>query len=490
MVPSPIAAMHRQLRLAFLAFAAGTVLLATFSLFGQDIRKLSFPSQTLSFNTVTDDTTTTASSSDSVINTEYGDATTADIIVEGDSSNPYLNETADGKHSDTAPQSDNRPASSQRVLSVAITETGGAHDEVVAALVHSFGSQKNVQITGLYQLYSRWGMPDIMENFTLSHPPLPKNKGVDGFKTAPANETSPGTSPDVLVISTCEFDMLRMKPRLDILLQKRKTYIFCIIHHADRWHTTELKEAVTPWLKAGMLDFVALSAHTARYLETQGMNDWGLEPSRPVIYAPVFPVSLPPVLAESKSENAFALQGNYEESRRDFNTVFSHLQSLINDSAFGDISNQENVTLRLLGSGKRPKVPQSLQNRVFFDENLSYKEYYSVLSRTFTLLPAFANDEYLTIKASSTVPASLLAGTPLVATKEILTAYTYLAEDAVYLQNNNETELEVIDRILKSKSEDREHKKVIVRKQCIMIINSNVKLIEAWLEGILPRIGT
>ena len=203
-----------------------------------------------------------------------------------------------------------------------------------------------------------------MENFTLTYPPLPKKKGMDAFKKAPENETSPGTSPDVLIISTCEFDMLNMKPRLDILLKERKTYIFCVIHHADRWHTTELKEAITPWLKAGLLDFVALSAHKARYLETKGMDDWSVNTTSPIIYAPVFPVTLPPVAAES--ESAFALQGNYEESRRDFNIIFSHLQSFVNASSSWDDDDQGNVTLRLLGSGNRPKVPQSLSDHVFF----------------------------------------------------------------------------------------------------------------------------
>lgn len=429
-------------------------MLAAFFLSGRNMRRLSFSSPVPFFSTASDNG--------------------------ANSSNRYADFTSN---------SANRVTASQKVLNVAITETGGAHDEVVAALVHSFGSQKNVQITGLYQLYSRWGMSEIMENFTLSHPPLPKDKGMDGFKKAPANETSPGTSPDVVVISTCELDMLHMKPRLDMLLEERRTYLFCVIHHADRWNTLELKQAVIPWLKAGLLDFVALSAHTARYLEIQGMNDWNIKIAKPVIYAPVFPVSFPPVVAKAESENAFALQGNYEESRRDFSTVFSHLQSLINASTSLDIEDQANVTLRLLGSGKRPKVPQNLSNRVFFEENLSYKEYYSVLSHTFTLLPAFADDGYLKFKASSTVPASLLAGTPLVATKEILAAYTYLSEDAAYLQNDGETELEVVGKILKLSPLDRRHKKAIVREQCTKIIDGNVELIAAWLQKVLPKIS-
>ena len=78
---------------------------------------------------------------------------------------------------------------------------------------------------------------------------------------------------------------------------------------------------------------------------------------------------------------------------------------------------------------------------------------------------------------------------PLVATKEILAAYTYLPEDAVYLQMSGETELEVVSKILRSKSKARRDKKAIVREQCAKIIDGNVKLIEGWLQKVLPKIS-
>ena len=490
--------MYRRLSLVFIALSAGTLLLAGFFLFGQNIRRLSFPSP-LPFFSPTSSSSSTADSKfeettinganvDALTNSKpthdaahskyAGTATSSQYSASATSSKP-TDITSDSEHVDTT---------SQKVLNVALTETGGAHDEVVAALVHSFGSQENVQISGMFQLYSRWGMPEIMENFTLSHPPLLKNQGMDTFKKAPANESSPGTSPDILVISTCELDMLNLRSRLDILLKEGKTYIFCVIHHADRWHTAELKDAVTPWIEAGLLDFVALSAHTAKYLETKGTDDWSVNITRPIIYVPVFPVSLPPLVAEN--EKAFALQGNYEASRRDFNTIFSHLQSFINASSSRDGEDQGNVTLRLLGSGNRPVVPEGLSEHVFFDEGLSYKEFYAVLSHTFALLPAFANDEYLSIKASSTVPASLLAGAPLVATKEILAAYSYLPDNAVYLQNDGETELEFIGKVLKAKSNERKAKKALVWKACTKIIDDNVRLVEGWLQKAMRKINS
>ena len=495
------AVMHRRLTLAFVAFLAGT-LFAGFFLFSQSIRRLSFPSPLPFFSSISSSSNT----ADSEFGESPGETAATSAYVPDLASNKPTHDTTNSKYLGDRPNSQNeasttssklahttassehdKSTSQKSLFNVAITETGGAHDEVVAALVHSFGSQKNVQISGMFQLYPRWGMPKIMENFTLSHPPLPKNRGMNAFKQAPTNETSPDTSPDILVISTCELDMLNLRSRLDVLLKEGKTYIFCVIHHADRWHTSELKNAVTPWIKAGMLDFVALSAHTAKYLENEGLNDWSVNITSPIIYVPVFPVSLPPIMAEN--EKAFALQGNYEASRRDFKTIFSHLQSFIDASRSGDDDDHGNVTLRLLGSGNRPEVPEALSEHVFFDEGLSYKEFYAVLSRTFALLPAFANDEYLSNKASSTVPASLLAGAPLVATKGILAAYSYLPEDAVYLQKDGETELEVIGRVLKANPEKRKAKKALVRKACTKIIDDNVDLVEGWLQKVASKIS-
>ena len=538
--------MHRRLSFVFVIFSAGTLFLAGFFLFGQNFRQLSLPSPVPYFRskphtsivadkaietTVTKGTfADTVSSSDPVsdantqliayvntartslsvgdantqsfayVNTartsqSVGKAATSTYTHVAPSSVPQsittkkspAKTTAGTKETDISSDEEKVDSSSQRLLNVAITESMGAHDEVVAALVHSFGSQKNAQISGLFLGQVRWGMPEIMDNFTLAHAPLPKNKGISGFNDAAESSNSSSTSPDILVISTCELDMIKFRSRLDILLKRRKTYIFCVIHHADRWHTDELKDAVTPWLQAGLFDFVALSAHTANYLKTKGLKDWKINITSPVVYPPVFPVSLPPVVTEQ--EKAFALQGNYEASRRDFNTIFTHLQSFINASSSANDEEQANVTLRLLGSGKRPTVPGPLSEHVFFDEGLSYKDYYSVLSHTFALLPAFANDEYLQFKASSTIPASLLSGTPLVATKEILEAYSYLPEDAVYFQKDQETELEVIGKVLKANAKELEAKKSLVREACAKILDDNVDLIGTWLKKAALKTG-
>lgn len=366
---------------------------------------------------------------------------------------------------------------SMNPLSVAIAETTGYHDEVVAAFVHSFGSQMNTNLS-LFQQNQRYGIERIMQDFKL-HNPVPASHSPDMLL---AEDTA---NLDVLVLTTCEYDRIKLAHRLEALLKEAKTHLFCVVHHADHWANEDHENFLRPWAEKGLVDFVTLSQHTATFLRENGISAWKTKPPiRP--FAPVFPVNLPRLpnsVDADKGELGFGLQGLYESTRRDYKSIFSHLQEFIDSrSSERDGELNSNVTLHLLGQGTHPEVPSGLTSHVSFDESLDYHDYYSILSRTFALLPAFANDQYLDRKASSTVPAGLIGGTPLVATKEILAAYSYLPEDAVYLQGKEETEFDVIGRVLKNPGQDRIEKMQTVRDACAELVESNARLVERWIK--------
>ena len=367
-------------------------------------------------------------------------------------------------------------------LSIAIVETTGYHDEVVAAFVHSFGSQMNSNLS-LFQQNQRYGIEKIMQDFKLPSP-VPESQ-------PPAMLLAEETAKiDILVLTTCEYDRIALAPQLETLLNEGKTHLFCVVHHADHWANEDHENFITPWIEKELVDFVTLSQHTAKFLQENGMSAWKTKPpTRP--FAPVFPVNLPKLpkaVDADEEELGFGLQGLYESTRRNYQTIFSHLQEFIDSrSSERDGNMNSNVTLHLLGQGTHPDVPSSLTSHVSFDESLDYDEYYSILSRTFALLPAFANDQYLDRKASSTVPAGLIGGTPLVATKEILAAYTYLPEDAAYLQMKDETEFDVIGRVLKDSGKHRIEKMQTVRKKCAELVESNSRLVEGWISEMTAK---
>lgn len=143
-----------------------------------------------------------------------------------------------------------------------------------------------------------------------------------------------------------------------------------------------------------------------------------------------------------EDELVFAMQGDYDSRRRDYQAIFSQLEKFFGSDELSD--ENKKLNLHLLGHGPEPLVPASVKEHVFFDSSLDYLDYYALLSRSFALLPSFTTDEYLDRKASSSIPAALIGGTPLVATQAMLDAYSYLTNDVVWFQQERETDMDVV----------------------------------------------
>ncbi|KAL7268694.1 hypothetical protein RUND412_008674 [Rhizina undulata] len=364
---------------------------------------------------------------------------------------------------------------------VTIIETGGSLDEVIAALAHSFGRDVSI-----YQLRALYGIADVMASFSLPKP-LPRSQHLDRF--VEMGNMSREDMPDVFVAGTCELDVVKFSPQLQHILEHGSTYLVCVVHHADRWVHPELEAAVKPWVLKNRIEFWTLSPHTAEFLQRESITKWASSASEiaPLIrhFVPVFPV-------EPETENggeekeaeeslSFGLQGKYDTSRRDYASFFSRLESFLSAS-------RKNISVHLLGYGTHPAVPDAVQEHVVFDEKLDYTSFYTILSQTFALLPAFATSEYLDRKASSSVPAALIAGTPLVSTNDMLSAYSYIDEDVVWLQADGKSDLDVVGEILEMKPEERRKKKENVRRRRREIIEENVGKIGVWAKEALQKV--
>ncbi|KAL9640240.1 MAG: hypothetical protein Q9164_000386 [Protoblastenia rupestris] len=431
-------------------------------------------------------------------------------------------------------------------LRVAIVETQGYHDEVAAAFMHSLGSQPEVELS-VFKQAPRFGIEKLVEEFDLPRK-LPPWQPWQDFISGP-NSTKP-YRPDLVVLSTCTWDATSdfVSSRLNSLLNEGKTYVLCVVHETDEWEEpkVEFESTIRPWAEAGKIDFITLSPQVATTLEVHGMKSWPREGDNRIErkirhYAPVFPVKLPPLPTVNDEEytqgnDSFALQGIFDPTRRDFDATFAHLQRFIDsrnirfnkalpkselrDHAKADqnagsslpyasnthinVSNGErpevkdsdslpfesNIQLHLLGHGDiRPTVPDPLKPHVFFHESLPYPDFYDLLSQQSALLPAFSSDHYLWMKASSSIAASLIGGTPLVANKKILHAYSYLSEDAVYLQREGESEFDVIQRMLESPRSWRLEKQRRVRKRAAEVVEENVLKVKTWITEAKSQIG-
>jgi hypothetical protein len=361
------------------------------------------------------------------------------------------------------------------IIQVAILETVRAHDEVDAALVHSIASQPNVNLT-LYQQEPRFGSEKIFHAFELNYTgPL----NPDHFMGTDKHTTIP----DFLVLTTSELALRGAPKRLEALLAQGKTRLICIVHHADHWAEEQRKADIRPWVDANMVEFWTLSPHTAAFLsntiaawDSNANEPWDNPPAPPIrVFVPVFPVTAPNTTTTEKGTLSFAMQGDYDPHRRDYKHIFERLGNFL-----AAAEGERNVSMHLLGQGQRPSVPENVASHVFFDQGLSYVDFYGLLSKVSAVLPGFASPEYLDRKASSSVPAALIAGTPLVADRRLLAAYAYVEEESVWLQEDGENEFDVVGRMLSSTAEQREEKSEHAKLNAQRIIQGNIRRVGEW----------
>ncbi|MDI1485316.1 MAG: hypothetical protein OHK93_000453 [Ramalina farinacea] len=402
-------------------------------------------------------------------------------------------------------------------IHVAVIESAGWHDEVWSAFVHGVGSQEIGVSMRMFKQSPRFGLPEIVNAFELPHgvPEWEDWEDIVGEKLMDGDEQTP-YHPDVIVLTTCEVGGGKMKDHLQKILAEGKTYLFCAIHNTDQWFEPipTHDEIWRPWAQKGLMSFIALSPAVKRTLQQQGLKTWPKDGEHraapPVhVYPPIFPVQLPPLPTPGSLDegvmgrtNAFALQGNYESFRRDFDTTFRRLGSYFYRTNNGsdqtseagvsptEARNDSAVELHLLGSGpNKPRVPEGLKSHVFFHDNLPYKEYYELLSQQAAILPAFSTDKYYSIKASSSIPASLISGSPLVATARDLHAYSYLDEGSVWFQRDNETDFDVLARAFALPREERIAKLRCVRDKAREVMETNRRNMREWLIHAGHKIG-
>ncbi|KAK9370196.1 hypothetical protein V1509DRAFT_674844 [Lipomyces kononenkoae] len=363
-------------------------------------------------------------------------------------------------------------------MRIFLVENAGSHEEVFAALIYAFAQIPNSYIYE-YLFRPRFNIFTILKSFNLGNLAKPR------FSTSmKLDETEP--HPDIILATTCEFDVTRLQPQMSYMLGNG-SYLFCTIHHADRWHresSYKYYNAIQPWIEADRVTFLFLSGHTKRYVEEQVIPSWDMKhrdaTKKFEVFVPVFPVE-----PSTKEEMSFSLQGNYESVRRDYKSIFDRFSAF--EKNHPDKPQFQQLRMHLIGHGKHPDVPQEIGNRVEFNEGLEFEEFYKILSESFALLPAFASDEYYDRKASSSVPASLIAGVPIVGKRQLLQTYDYMTEDSMWIQGDDEDDMAVVGRILEMSQQDIDAQKSRTRYRNREVIDENIQKALSWSRAIEHR---
>ena len=366
---------------------------------------------------------------------------------------------------------------------VALIETGGSHEEVTAALYHAIGSMPGVH-TSMYLAMPRFGIENVYAWMKRRY----RLSTYDIFKPY-LLQSDNSTFPDAMVLATCEHDVYAIDAVLDYNFEygPKSQILVCVMHHVDRFKAVE--QHLRRWARAGRLQFMTLSSHTSKGLRTetrkydQSIYDKVLIHTFP----PVFPAPLNPNPPPS-DRIAIAIQGNLEDTRRDYLQMLLDFERMIDELPEPIVSRLQFI---LAGHGSKVGIPAKVMPYVSVNFSLDFIPYYNLLHEAFALIPAFADEGYYSSKASSSVPASFIANTAIVGSKRLQESYGYLSQESIWSTDDAEGgEIHGIYEILRQHFDDNGMerdswtesigaKRRAVRKRALELIEQNTKLMRA-----------
>ncbi|GAX80206.1 hypothetical protein CEUSTIGMA_g7644.t1 [Chlamydomonas eustigma] len=154
--------------------------------------------------------------------------------------------------------------------------------------------------------------------------------------------------------------------------------------------------------------------------------------------------------AEFSCLRGFSMQGKFGGSRRNYTGIWDQVVKYMSVLE-GGASAQQLFHLNVLGKGNHDllELPSTISHLVTVYDRLPYDSYYSNISKTLALIPAFASPSYYSTRFSSTIITSLSTGTPVIASKRLLSAYSFLNTNSTFIQGDEEEEIHAMIRIMR-----------------------------------------
>lgn len=251
-----------------------------------------------------------------------------------------------------------------------------------------------------------------------------------------------------------------------------------IVHNSDYKEMDSLLK-----MAPGDLELLSLSPHVATSLaeSTGRKTDWMLA---------VYPYQPSNGCSQEGGIGGclkgFAMQGKFSNLRRNYTAMWQQIGQHIEDLS-SDPKAKSLFKMFILGKGpNRLNLPAEIEKYVSVHRRLPFQGFYDIIARTLALVPSLANPRYFTHKFSSTIITSLSTGTPVISTKKLLTAYNFLNKDSVFSQEDEEEEIDVMLRIVRSKEEEV----IRVREGLKGVVQDLNKRSLEKLEGYIKRVCT
>ncbi|KAK9471345.1 uncharacterized protein V1510DRAFT_202196 [Dipodascopsis tothii] len=388
---------------------------------------------------------------------------------------PSIDTTGKAVGYSTAPNDAPMVGNVNHKLNIFLVNTPNYHYEVFLPVIDSFKRIKNANITLISTDggMSKWGIRNAMD---IARGEIPI------VTTETVRPSQIGAVPDVVFLTTCPEDMRQLGASLDAFLIAG-AHVVCIVHQAHLWDVDNVAQytdeiaLMKPWIDRGQWHFAALSRHVHTFIRVNFPKYLNTPDHvyRPLLFHPVFEYSAPENL--DFNSNPFAvIPGKFESERRNYAAVFNEYNRLNCD-----------INLRLVGSGKIPEFSENLQSKIGFVTNLNFYEFFQEMSKGVAIIPTLGSEFYLKSQASSTVATSLIAGTPLIASRKFMSAHSQIPMEAIWLQGEDETELEVLQRIGGLDPTVWKEKKDLVKNLRNNMIRDNVDRISHMLNTIATK---
>ncbi|KAK6337884.1 hypothetical protein TWF696_001362 [Orbilia brochopaga] len=408
------------------------------------------------------------------------------------------------------------PKHSAPGLKIALVNTPRYHFEVVTPLLYAFANQgdaiEHIELFATDYGSTRLGVRPILEDqmpeiqterswFSSLHQQVIRRKKI--HVSDPRRLSEMNFVADVMILTSCsrdlEWDSIKDKRVYDPEWYRAPKEIICLVHEAEEWEQMDTlwRRYLMAWIDRGRMTFLTLSPHVAQYVRQNIEERWQMAPIKEdprsingkgvFMTEPFIPVFEDPRLfSETMFKNITgpfaAIPGKYEPFRRNYSSIFEHMTEHF------DIIRATNATLRLPGYGDwPPEIPAQLADYVFMHSHYDFPAYFSLLSRSMAIVPAFATHKYFEDRASSTVATSVIAGVPIVATRELLRSYSYIDAESAWLQGDDEEEIMTWLRVLELGREEWEVKKRRVRALRSRLIRGNLRLVSQMLDEIRWR---
>ncbi|KAI0637638.1 hypothetical protein C8Q77DRAFT_1048120 [Trametes polyzona] len=265
------------------------------------------------------------------------------------------------------------------------------------------------------------------------------------------NRSSEEGGIDLIVFGTCEFDMHFWHNDLVDAWNRRaandKFKIVCGVHNVDDMNW---QRHIAYWARREALRLLPIADHVAEtfrerfavraedadpLLYTAGYDYIPIDVHVPVLDIPDLPTKpLPRYLSRA------VIQGTFSVGRRNYPVIFRDLIASLHEDpgAWGyhplegrksfvpdPNSHAPPFQLLLVGSGWL-EIPEELAYIVSMHTDLPYSGFYQLIAGCDIVVPAFADNTYLTVQASSTMALATELNVPILVTNRTRHAYGYI----------------------------------------------------------------